>query len=348
MVLALAVAAQAPVVEPAPAPARTVAVLPVTSQAVPIFELQEIQDGIRAEATALGASLQDEQETYAHMKAAMRAGAACVATSTDCLVKFGLLADVQRVVAPTAIARGDGTVLDLRLVDVERGVEERRVVDLLVGDDERRRTRLRETVARVMAPDRTRGAASIVVSEPDARVLVDGHDEGLTPRPGPVVLAPGERVVRVTKAGFHTYEATVVVRAGETADVVVDMVPLPYVEPPPVPSQDVRDADRLAGFGVGAAIGMTGVAVVVLGAMPLPTYLFTGFALQQIEQTYRKQGTRDGAEATTPSTVRQIATVHQWSAAFVTLAIPGTILGLAGIGAGAWTIVASATAPVDE
>lgn len=56
-----------------------------------------------------------------------------------------------------------------------------------------------------------------------ATILIDGEDKGRTPRPDPVRVAPGSHRVVVRFAGYDDFNSTIVVTAGQVADVTVEM-----------------------------------------------------------------------------------------------------------------------------
>jgi len=66
---------------------------------------------------------------------------------------------------------------------------------------------------------------AMTVSEPEARVLVDGRDVGATPLRDPVRLAPGTHVIEVRKPGFQDLRHEVTVMAGQQTDLVLDLRP---------------------------------------------------------------------------------------------------------------------------
>ena len=75
-------------------------------------------------------------------------------------------------------------------------------------------------------------SVSLEVSEPGARVLVDGEDRGTTPLSEPVRVAPGSHEVRVEKNGFQAFSVRVTVPAGESASVRANLVSLTPAAPP--------------------------------------------------------------------------------------------------------------------
>lgn len=76
------------------------------------------------------------------------------------------------------------------------------------------------------------GSLEILGNE-GARVSIDGRDHGVLPLDGPVHLMPGERKVRVAKAGFDPFETTRDITAGEGA--IINVALKPSVPSAPAP-----------------------------------------------------------------------------------------------------------------
>jgi hypothetical protein len=60
-----------------------------------------------------------------------------------------------------------------------------------------------------------------------ASIVIDDREWGVTPRPDPIRLDPGSHRVVLTKEGFRNFRSTVVVPAGETVTVTVEMEEAP-------------------------------------------------------------------------------------------------------------------------
>lgn len=205
----------------------TIAVLPVTGQDVGFDELIWLQTVVRDEVVRLGVDVQPADETIGHLASARQLGVSCGRATTECMAKVGAIAGVSKVVASGATAREDGTVMDLRLVDVESGREERRVVRLLNGDDEERRARVFDAATRLVFPARARGEIVVEVDVEGAEVIVDGVSRGYAPLPGGFDVAAGEHVVEVRASGYEKYVANVVAPAAESTPVLAKLTPLP-------------------------------------------------------------------------------------------------------------------------
>lgn len=59
-----------------------------------------------------------------------------------------------------------------------------------------------------------------------ASITIDGRNRGVAPLATPVRVSPGQRVVRVSKAGFAPFEARLELLSGQTVPLRVNLVPL--------------------------------------------------------------------------------------------------------------------------
>ncbi len=79
---------------------------------------------------------------------------------------------------------------------------------LITDQDRKDASSLIETVKAFISP------LTLSVSEPGARIFVDGEEVGKTPLSGPILLDVGKRKIRITKAGFKDQEKTLEVAGG--------------------------------------------------------------------------------------------------------------------------------------
>ncbi len=70
------------------------------------------------------------------------------------------------------------------------------------------------------------GEVAIEGAEPGARIAVDGRDRGEHPLHAPLRVAAGSHFLRVSKTGFESFEARVVVAGGKTERVAARQPPL--------------------------------------------------------------------------------------------------------------------------
>lgn len=176
--------------------------------------------------------------------------------------------EVDRAVRVTVEPSGGGTLVTLQgfdagfsaVVTVSEAVPEglgsraKRVRDLV----QRLTPFLRNAVSRLATPN---GRIDVRCKDPGATVSVDGLTVGMGPTE--LIAQRGRHAVRVTSAGALPFEATVDVRALETARVDVQLVPRPPAPVEPLPLVPVPLARRpglyVAAGGLVAAV--TGVAL---------------------------------------------------------------------------------------
>jgi len=115
----------------------------------------------------------------------------------------------------------------------------------------------------------SRTSLRIVGGPEGATITVDGEDRGRTPRPDPIQVSPGSHRIVVTAPGQTTFNSTVVVPAGQSVDVPVEMSAAVATgggggEPPVVPILlfSVAGATLIAGAVMG------GVALADAGNAP--------------------------------------------------------------------------------
>ncbi|MFK8002178.1 MAG: PEGA domain-containing protein [Polyangiales bacterium] len=105
-----------------------------------------------------------------------------------------------------------------------------------------------------------------------AAISIDGTEWGLTPRPDAISLEPGSHRIEVSAEGFETFRSTVVVPAGQTVDVSVEMTArevTPPVDTPPshMDPIETRVNTPVESSGPGATPWIVaGAGVVLVGA----------------------------------------------------------------------------------
>ena len=83
------------------------------------------------------------------------------------------------------------------------------------ADARARLSSLRERVGRT--------SVRVVGGPEGATILIDGEDRGRTPRPDAIQVAPGSHRVVVRREGYQEFTSSVVVPAGQSVDVSVEM-----------------------------------------------------------------------------------------------------------------------------
>lgn len=104
-----------------------------------------------------------------------------------------------------------------------------------------------------------------------AAISIDGTEWGLTPRPDAISLEPGSHRIEVSAEGFETFRSTVVVPAGQTVDVTVEMTARDVAPPAATPSGvdpvETRVDSTTDSNGPGATPWIVaGTGVVLVGA----------------------------------------------------------------------------------
>jgi hypothetical protein len=82
-----------------------------------------------------------------------------------------------------------------------------------------------------------------------ASILIDGHDWGRTPRPDMIAVEPGTHRLIVRLAGYQDFNATMVVPAGQTVDMPIEMTanPTAVATPAQAASTTVTDTPPVTG-----------------------------------------------------------------------------------------------------
>jgi hypothetical protein len=139
-----------------------------------------------------------------------------------CLSAIGRALGVRRVVWGSVGELGDSYVVNLKLVDAARGVEERRVEGTLRGSADDLIEEVRVAAHRLLAPEAVRGAVAVESDVRGARVLIDGRQVGRTPLARPVGdLSVGAHALRVEADGYQPFATDVQVRFQKTSEVAV-------------------------------------------------------------------------------------------------------------------------------
>jgi PEGA domain len=170
-----------------------------------------LDDTLRQDlARGLGVTLFSRNDTAAMLRPeGGRLGLSCDTGALRCLTDLGQLLGAQKVIFGQV---GPERVF-LKLVDVESGGEERRVVETGLPAAEL----LEAAAVHLLAPKRYVGTVELRAPA-GARVMVDGIDVGKAPL-APLSLIPGQHLIAATSASTPELHATVEVRYGQTAQV---------------------------------------------------------------------------------------------------------------------------------
>lgn len=142
-----------------------------------------------------------------------------------CLAAVGKRLGVTAVVAGNVGALGDSYVVNLKLVEVARATEVRRVSEKLSGSSDQLIDAVRVAAYRVVAPEELRGSLSVLSDVAGADVALDGQKLGKTPLRGPITGVPvGKHALRLEADGFTPAASEVDVHFQKTSEVVVRMI----------------------------------------------------------------------------------------------------------------------------
>ncbi len=142
-----------------------------------------------------------------------------------CLVKIGRLLGVERVISGNVGGLAGSYVVNLKIVDVPKNKELRRIQEPISGEPGQLIEAVRIAAYGLVAPERLRGALEILSDQPGAQVYLNGKREGKTPMPVMHGLPVGSYALRVSKPGYIDVIETVRVRFQKTAQIVVKLQP---------------------------------------------------------------------------------------------------------------------------
>ncbi len=192
-----------------------------------------------------------------------------------CLITVGKLLNVERVISGNVGGLGESYVVNLKIIDVQEGRELRRIQEPISGDPNQLIEAVRVAAYGLVAPERLRGAITVLADQPQAQVILDGRPVGKTPLATLHGLKVGKHYLRVTKAEYKDVEETVQVRFQKVAQVMVKLEPPQEIpsKPTPKPARPypwytrwwfwtiVGVAATGVGFGLGMALSDSGGSV---------------------------------------------------------------------------------------
>jgi hypothetical protein len=262
------------VAAPAVAAGERVAILPIKGEGMLLDDLGPIEDAMRRAIEDSGQwRVLSRHHTTRELSSARELGLHCSRQQLGCLVRFGLVAEIDLLLVPRASEEGRFFVVGASLIDVR---EEREVARLVRVFD--RRGAL-ESVARLtidlLQTDPTTGAVVLTVEPEGAVIELDGQERGFSPLRSPIVgLSQGAHQLSVRKQGFRTVNATIDVRPRAVTGYQVRLSeqragPVRRSVAPPLDAVDADAAQQgepfdLAYVGAVAAAGVGGS--IALGA----------------------------------------------------------------------------------
>lgn len=131
---------------------------------------------------------------------------------------------VAYVLSGTLAGLAGEHTLDLRLLETASGTVVRQATVALPVRNPALRAAVREVLVRLLLPERWTGALDLRISEPGAKVFLDGKMLVTSPLRKPLTgLVPGKHILRITKEGFDEFSRFVEVRYGQTARLDIDL-----------------------------------------------------------------------------------------------------------------------------
>ena len=248
------------------APPR-LAVLPIAGKGqVLAYDLGRIEAALRAEVQKVpGFRVLDGEFTLAQLEAAREMGLRCAGYDVECLVKLGIISEVDLLAVPNAEVLPDGFRVEVTLIDVRRGVEVRRAARK-VATREPLASAMRLVAGALLVPERFTGKLVVSVEPPGAEVFVDGERVGASPLPSPLEgVGPGARVVSASLAGHTSVERTVEVQPGKTAHLSLRLERARAEAPAPVVEEAAPVAPVTTSEGKATAAATAGPSPFVLG-----------------------------------------------------------------------------------
>jgi len=258
--------AQSPPAAPR-APALRIAVLGFDALGMDDRKVARLETLFRMELERLaGAPTPSRRDIARALKGTRLAG--CTGEN-PCLAAIGKRLGVELVVSGNVASLGDSYIVNIKVVNATTGVELRRIAsDPLRGNPDELIDSVRVAAYRLLAPERLRGAVSVLADIAGAEVLLDGRRVGKTPLARPITgLSLGPHRLEVAAAGYSRFADQVRVRFQKTTRVVVSLAvdPIRRLDLTPRPTGP-RPAPRhwydSGWFLVGA-----GAAAIVIGAV---------------------------------------------------------------------------------
>jgi hypothetical protein len=154
-----------------------------------------------------GGELISKDITDEHMGALDALGLGCNFTKTECAIRLGELAGVDRVIVGQMVPAGESPMVSLRLVSVSGKAELRRVdrrirtADLALEAD--------ALATALLLPTRFMGELVLDVEPAGSEIYLDGAYVGRAPLKAAAKSAAGTRTLRVVKEGHKAFEQDV-------------------------------------------------------------------------------------------------------------------------------------------
>ncbi|MBK9518318.1 MAG: PEGA domain-containing protein [Anaeromyxobacter sp.] len=190
---------------------------------------------VLADAAAAGAAAAGGHQVLSQGEIAAMLGLERTRQMLGCTEDQGCQADLASALDSDRLLAGSLTILDrtslltVRLIDVKRSrTLARTTATLLDASEQELVDGARRLAHEAITGKRldTTGVLRIAVDRPGATITLDGKALGSSPLTAAPRVLEGPHAITVQKAGFVRWSSTVVVTAGQTVPVEVDLIPI--------------------------------------------------------------------------------------------------------------------------
>lgn len=215
-----------------------------------------------------GFNVQRRSETIAHIEGMRSMEVYCKWDDTSCLTQLGTLSGATKVVVGTVVQTEDAYSLSAVMLDVATETREREI-NVRVGlHRDAWPLGMRLVATQLLVPEEVVGSLRVSVNEPNAKILVDGAEMGVSPLEGEVQgLLPGRHHVDVTLDGYEPYSGFAEIAFGETVHLEVELLAVGQAAQKKAEATSPTSDDAM-GLGSWTMLGSAG-GIAAIGGMSL-------------------------------------------------------------------------------
>lgn len=242
------------------------ALLPTATQGVQDDVGQRVDKALERAARSRGAyTVIGANDMIPKLGEAQSLGIQCGAKDAECLIKLGILLEIDHIVATTVAAASDRYAVEAIWIDAKGGREVGRVRSLVDRAGAPFETGVGDVVAALLDSTVPPARLAVTVSEPGAEIRIDGAVVGTSPLQQPLTsLSPGLHKVAVVKEGMRPVERDVLLSAG--VPMALDVVMAPEVGAANASSGGAAGSILLWTGAAAAGVGVVGAAAAGAGA----------------------------------------------------------------------------------
>jgi hypothetical protein len=217
------------------------------------------------------------ENTLLELENAKELGVECVDNDIPCLIRLGILMQVDELLVPSVEIEDTQPVLRLKRIQVENASEQLSVDSVIPQDEELQADMVRGLVRSILNPERFAGSLSVSSNVNGAHIFLDEIHQTISPHQKPLFPIPeGTHQLRVKHPGYVTWQEEVVVLSGEHQTVQAELVPETVASSINGGSSGTVEGSNHPGF---SAMGSAGIAVLGIGGVGALGSLFTVLAL---------------------------------------------------------------------